>query len=110
MSKKKYRSSMEIMYDLISAAKGSTNKTHLMYDSSLSFGQFRRYLNILLDQGLIVEQSEDIEDSKVYHVSSKGLEYLTLVDRLQSFIDIKSNHEEPAIVSAAPLPKTNWKH
>jgi|SRR5579872_4722713 len=101
--KKIYRSNLEIVYDLVKAARGSKRKTHLMYDSALSFVQLHKYLNILIEQGLINERFEKFENSQVYCVTPKGLEYLDLVDRLLSLIDLKSIHEGPAIVSATPL-------
>jgi len=102
---KKYRSSVEIIYDIISAAKSSINKTHLMYDSNLSFKQLRQYLNLLLQQGLIEERFEEEEETKVYYISPKGLEYLALVERLQAIVGITPDDEEAYAPKAVRLPK-----
>ena len=105
---KKYRSSVEIIYDIISAAKSSINKTHLMYDSNLSFKQLRQYPNLLLQQGLIEERFEEEEETKVYYISPKGLEYQTLVERLQAIVGITPDDEKEAYApEACPVTETH---
>ena len=74
-----------------------------MYGSKLSWKQLVRYLNPLLERGLIKVRMEDKGKTKVYHASQKGSEYLALVERLQSFVDIKSVRIEPGTIEGVPL-------
>jgi predicted transcriptional regulator len=99
----KNRSRVEILYDIIAAARASARKTHLMYKSNLSFRQLDIYLKFLLRQSL-VEERFDIEDgSKRYYVTSKGLQFLELFENLQSYMGIaKSEQIESAPFIASP--------
>jgi predicted transcriptional regulator len=99
----KNRSRMEILYDIIAAARASARKTHLMYKSNLSFKQLDVYLKFLLRQSLM-EERFDIEDgSKRYYVTSKGLQFLDLFENLQSFMgNAKSAELETSAFIASP--------
>lgn len=37
-------------------ARGGARKTHLVYQANLNFGMIKRYLALLIDRGLIVEE------------------------------------------------------
>lgn len=99
----KNRSRVEILYDIIAAARASARKTHLMYRSNLSFKQLDIYLKFLLRQSLM-EERFDIEDgSKRYYVTSKGLQFLVLFENLQSFMGkVKSSELETSTFIASP--------
>ena len=48
------RSAMEIVHDILSVCDdGGAKKTAIMYQSSLSYEQLKRYLGLLSDQDLI---------------------------------------------------------
>lgn len=80
----KNRSRMEIYYDIVSATKPTARKTHLMYKSNLSFKQLDLYLNTLIESGLIEERIDD-KVGRVYNVTKRGLNFLSLFERIASF-------------------------
>jgi predicted transcriptional regulator len=105
----KNRSRVEILYDIIAAARASARKTHLMYKSNLSFKQLDMYLKFLVGQSLI-EERFDIEDgSKRYYVTTKGLQFLNLFETLQSYMGISrlEDSETPAFIASPESTETS---
>ena len=99
----KNRSRVEILYDIIAAARASARKTHLMYKSNLSFKQLDMYLKFLLRQSLIEEHFEIEDGSKRYYVTNKGLQFLNLFENLQSFMgNARSAELETSTFIASP--------
>jgi predicted transcriptional regulator len=80
----KNRSRVEILYDIISAAKPSSKKTHLMYKGNLSYQQLDLYLNFILQNGLLEERF--IDDTRLYCITQKGMQFLTLFDDMHNLI------------------------
>ena len=53
------RSTMEIVHEILSVCdNGGAKKTAIMYQSSLSYDQLRRYLSLLSDQDLVRKNEE----------------------------------------------------
>ena len=77
---------MEILYDIVSAAKSPAKKTHLMYKSNLSFKQLELYLNFLMEQGLVEGRHDDESLGRVYQMTSRGLEFSSLFENLQTYL------------------------
>ncbi len=82
----KNRSRMEILYDIISAAKCPVKKTNLMYKSNLSFKQLELYLGFLVEQGLIETKPEDDGHGRIYGATSKGFEFIRIFEDLQGYL------------------------
>jgi predicted transcriptional regulator len=80
----KNRSRVEILYDIISAAKPSSKKTHLMYKGNLSYQQLDLYLNFILKNGLIEERF--VDETRLYFVTDKGMEFLRLFEDMHNLI------------------------
>jgi predicted transcriptional regulator len=80
----KNRSRVEILYDIVSAAKPSSKKTHLMYKGNLSYQQLDLYLNFILRNGLLEERY--VDDTRLYFVTEKGIEFLRLFEDLHNLI------------------------
>ena len=90
----KNRSRVEILYDIIDAARTSAKKTHLMYRSNLSFKQLDMYLRFLLGRGLVGEHL-DIEDaSKSYRVTPEGMQFISLFESLQELMGTRRSEVE----------------
>ena len=51
--KEKNRSSLEILYDMLSVATERTRKTRILYDAHLNYRVLEKYLNILLKNSLL---------------------------------------------------------
>lgn len=56
---KRYRRTSEIISDILNIAKNGARKTRIMYQANLSFTQLKKYLEFLINKGLL-EQKEDI--------------------------------------------------
>ena len=72
-NKKKNRSKIEIVRDVLSIASVSVRKTRIMYQANLSYGQLEKYLGSLLEQGLV-----ECDDDSCYLITWKGKEFLQM--------------------------------
>ena len=62
------RSAVEIVHEILSVCgNGGINKTAIMYRSSLSYDQLRRYLSMLCDDGLLARN-----DLGLFHITDMG--------------------------------------
>ncbi|MGI0091301.1 MAG: winged helix-turn-helix domain-containing protein [Nitrososphaerales archaeon] len=77
---------MEILYEIVSAAKMSARKTHLVYKSNVSFKQLDVYLSSLINAGLI-EESYEQDIGRVYNATSKGLNFLEIYESMTSILN-----------------------
>ena len=75
---------MDIYYDILSAARQSVRKTHIMYRSNLSYKQLDIYLRALVDCKLIEEGIED--GARVYNVTSRGLNFIELFENISEYL------------------------
>jgi predicted transcriptional regulator len=85
----KNRSRIEILYDIISSARMPVKKTHLMHRSNLSFKQLDLYLNFLLEQDLVRDRLDDESNGRVFFVSNKGMQFLSLFETMQTFLGME---------------------
>ena len=70
-TKKKNRSSLEIVRDMLSVATERSRKTRILYDAHLNYLLLEKYLKILLKNDLL----ETVDDS-FYLVTCKGKNFL----------------------------------
>lgn len=72
------RNQWDIMASLVRFAKTSESKTHLMYKSNLSFRQVDRYLDLLVERGLleIVYEKSHSKPRKFFVATNKGRSFL----------------------------------
>lgn len=80
----KNRSRMDIYYDILTAARRSVRKTHIMYRSNLSYKQLDIYLTNLVRNNLIEEVQDD--DARVYIVTSRGLNFIELFEDISKYL------------------------
>ena len=77
---------MEIIYDLLSSAQKDIKKTRLMYKANMSYTQFTKYLNPLIEKGLLGEKDSSPE-GKIYYITDEGKKLLeplhTVLTRLK---------------------------
>jgi len=73
--KSKNRRRLEIVRDMLSAASVKTKKTRIMYQANLSYRQMEKYLNSLLESGLV-----ECEDDSFYLITGKGKEFLQMYE------------------------------
>jgi predicted transcriptional regulator len=80
------RSRIDILANLLSAARGGSLKTHLMYKANLSFVLATQYLSLLCESGLICEVLDEEMESKRYQTTEKGLKFLDIYESLQGMV------------------------
>ncbi|MHB8567282.1 MAG: winged helix-turn-helix domain-containing protein [Nitrososphaerales archaeon] len=94
----KNRSRVEILYDIIAAAKPYGKKTHLMYKGNLSYQQLDLYLNFILKNGLLDERI--VDEIKLYFITQKGIEFMKLFEAMHKLLvsrkeDLKEGDSTP---------------
>ena len=74
----KYRDRMAIIGDILKSVNGKRRgrlKTQIMQSANLNYTQTTKYLSYLMGCGLI-----EVNDGTVYTITSKGYEFLQLVE------------------------------
>lgn len=101
---------MDIYFDILSAARQSVRKTHIMYRSNLSYKQLDLYLNNLVEHRLIEEGLED--GAKVYNVTSRGLNFIELFENISAYLypnkinlshDLVAEQTNPEVIEKQPF-------
>ena len=80
------RSRSEVIVNILSEALGGVNKTRLMYRCNLNFVRFSRYLQELLDAGLIERVHTNPEGIVVYKTTDKGRELLRVLRKVEQLM------------------------
>ena len=81
------RSDIDIMANILSAAKKGTKKTRIMYRCNLSHSQLQIYLQLLREMGFLASHSKK-EGAKLnyFETTSKGFEFLDAYRALKSLM------------------------
>lgn len=82
------RSRSEVICDILSEALGGANKTRLMYHCNLNFMRFNRYLQELLDAGLLECVGSNPEGIVLYITSDKGRELIRVLRKANDLMSI----------------------
>ena len=82
------RSSIEVIADMLRL--GEAGKTEIMYSANMSYSQLQKYLNFLLQLGLINKVTVG-NPIVTYRVTRKGLRLLKSID---SILEILESREE----------------
>ncbi|MEM2914101.1 MAG: winged helix-turn-helix domain-containing protein [Candidatus Bathyarchaeia archaeon] len=75
MKNKRNRSRLEIIAKILNVARDATRKTNIMYQANLSFRQTERYLNFLIEKGLL-GLTTDEDGNLIYETTQKGVLFL----------------------------------
>ena len=86
----KRRSSLEIIADML--RMGEAGKTEIMYSVNMSYFQLQKYLNFLLERGLIDKVALG-NPSVTYRVTRKGLNVLRSIDNVLEALELKEAEE-----------------
>jgi predicted transcriptional regulator len=77
------RGRWDIMASVLRVAKSPKSRTHIMYGANLSFRQLQRYMELLLDKGLLCVSEETNSKAKhLYVITENGLSFLENYRRL----------------------------
>jgi predicted transcriptional regulator len=84
----KRRGRLEIIGDILSSIQnkgGKIKPTHLLYKSNLSHTKLKEYIDILLEKGMIEEQT--IKGKKMFLMKDTGYKFLSEFERIKEFSD-----------------------
>ena len=80
------RSSIEVIADMLRL--GEAGKTEIMYSANMSYFQLQKYLNFLLQQGLIDKVTVG-NPVVTYRVTKKGLKLLRNIDSILEVLELR---------------------
>ena len=84
MLSKNKRNDIEILSEMLSLAQKGIKKTHLMYQTNVSYSQLVYYTDFLVEKGFI-----DIKNggqNNIYRITEKGKNFLKDVENLMDQI------------------------
>jgi predicted transcriptional regulator len=71
------RGRWDIMASVLRVARSPKSRTHVMYGANLSFRQLERYMELLLDKGLLSVSEETNSKAKhLYMITDLGRSFL----------------------------------
>lgn len=82
----KYRGRLQIIADVLSVVRGGARKTMIMYQANLSYKLLTRYLEEVLETGLV-----ELGDDACYELTQKGKEFL---DKFDEYFERRKSIEE----------------
>jgi predicted transcriptional regulator len=80
------RSRTQVVCDILSEALDGANKTRLMYHCNMNFLRFNRYLDELLEAGLLVRMDSNPSNVVLYKTTDNGRELLRVLRRANEFL------------------------
>lgn len=80
--KYRYRNRIDIIAQLLNAARTGTTKTKMMYKAMLSHGQLKEYLQMLIENDLIMYDKAN----QRFTTSTKGYEFMKRYEDLIKLI------------------------
>lgn len=86
------RTRFDIIVDILTCLlNGGKNKTKIVYGANLNFRLVEKYLEILIEKGLVEE--ENVDGKTLYHVTEKGLELVKIYRKLaeEEYLDVNSS-------------------
>ena len=75
------RNNLDIMADILRAARAGSKKTWIIYDTNLNFTVGKKYLSELTNHELLTVE----EGSIIYKTTEKGLEFLEKYDSFRKY-------------------------
>jgi len=71
---------LDLMADILLNADGGLKRSHLLNKTGMSYKQFVKYINFLVEKKFLEEVQE--EDSKIYFLSDSGGEPLNDISEI----------------------------
>jgi len=84
------RSSIEIIADMLRL--GEAHKTEIMYSVNMSYFQLQKYLDFMLERGLI-DKVRLGNPSVTYRVTKKGLRILRSIDAILECLELRGQED-----------------
>ncbi|MDW0127559.1 MAG: DUF4364 family protein [Nitrososphaeraceae archaeon] len=80
-----YRSTADIIAMILFTAVNGDRKSSIMSRAHLNYRQIKKYIKILVVNGLVVERSNLSEGSTTYHTTDKGKNYLEMYEESKAY-------------------------
>ncbi len=74
------RDQITIMGDLLVNTMEPKRLTHLLYGSNMSYSQLVKYLNTLIDLGLV---SEEKKPFRTFMITEKGKSFMSIIKKIK---------------------------
>lgn len=95
-TRRQYRSRIQIAADILKIAKDGSRKTRIMYQGNLSFDLLQKYLDMLVNFGLLEVRGSE----KSYIATEKGRRFLEDYRELQKYsemVEVKRHSLESSL-------------
>ena len=79
------RRESEIIYELLLSAQDGIKKTRLMYKANMTYTQFSKYLDFLIEKDLLIENDSN-SNGKIYNLTENGKKLLEPLDVMFTFL------------------------
>ena len=79
------RGEIEIIAQILISAKNKVKKTHLLYSTNISYTNFIKYFDFLINKGFIGEKDGN-PGGKVYQITEKGEQLLENINKLFKYV------------------------
>lgn len=79
-----HRNHVEIVAGILEASKRDATITRIMYRAGVNFSQAQRYVNLLVEKGLLEVRTQG--KKRFFLTSGKGLEYLRKCNELTALL------------------------
>ena len=79
------RNEVDIIADILTEARKSEKKTHIMYNCNLNHKQCKTYIGYLLEVGLLESHFED-RKKITFRATSKGSKFLSSYSKLKALM------------------------
>ena len=84
------RNRLSIMVLLLENCYSGSRKTHLMCKCNLNLDRFNKYMNLLIESGLLeksIERSPTKRPIELYTITKKGVDFLRNYQKISPIID-----------------------
>jgi predicted transcriptional regulator len=105
VGKARNRNRVQIVANLLSAARQGALKTHLMNRANLSFAMASQYIYNLLSTGLMVERIDEETTERYYVTTPKGYKFLEMFENLEQLVG--SSFSRESLDDFAPAIRNN---
>ncbi len=79
------RGEIEIIAQILISAKKQSKKTHLLYSTNISYTNFSKYFDFLINKRFIGEKNGN-PGGKVYQITEKGEQLLENINKIFKYI------------------------
>ncbi|HEX5920159.1 MAG TPA: winged helix-turn-helix domain-containing protein [Nitrososphaeraceae archaeon] len=80
-----YRSTVDIIAMILFTAVNGERKSSIMSRAHLNYRQIKKYIKILVVNGLVIERSNLTEGSTTYQTTDKGKNYLEMYEESKAY-------------------------